>query len=122
LHEGYWTPWLREWMGHVVVIYRNLRGYDYAFIKHPDSNHHFGGSCSGWENSKEAIAAAERHLVGLGWKVGDPMDLFPEWFTDAAQKRDIQSERRWQTRMRELMDAGHSDTVARQIIDGLRAA
>jgi hypothetical protein len=46
---------------------------------------------------------------------GDPVDLFPEWFDNREDRRDIIGRREWQIRYKRFKAEGKSDGEAHQL-------
>jgi hypothetical protein len=67
------------------------------------------------------VRAARRHLVDIAWRFGDPVDLFPEWFKNSEDRRDIIGRREWQIRYRRLKAEGKSDGEAHQLASEISA-
>jgi hypothetical protein len=117
LHEGYWQPTLREWRGHAVLIHRDLEGWQYTFLQHNYGQLKMHGTTIDNGDYRETLRSAERHLADIGWTVADPLDLFPAWFSNAEDRREILSRRTWQLRVRHHLDAGHDLEAARRLAD-----
>jgi hypothetical protein len=121
LHEGTWEPIIREWRSHAVLVHRDLNGWQYTFIRHNGCALRRHGACIGSGDYRETLRSAERHLADIGWTVTDPLDLFPEWFNHEEDRQEIISSRRWQLKIRELLDKGYDMERARNIPFGLES-
>jgi hypothetical protein len=121
LHVGHWLPELIEWRGEAALVYRTLDGWEYTFIQHDGGALRTRGIAIGDGTFAGTVRAARRHLVDIAWRFGDPVDLFPEWFKNSEDRRDIIGRREWQIRYRRLKAEGKSDGEAHQLASEISA-
>jgi hypothetical protein len=117
LHSGSWTPVLVTWRGHTALLTRDTHGWTKRFLQHDgdplkigQGSEHFGSG----SNFTDALHSTQRHIVQLGWQFGDPIDIFPDWFTDEAGRKEAISYRQWQLRYKQNKADGLSDNEAHQ--------
>jgi hypothetical protein len=113
LHIGSWTPVLVTWRGHTALLTRDTHGWTKRFLQHDGDPLKIGQGSQGFGNDwAGALHSTQRHIVQLGWNVGDPIDIFPDWFTDPRDRKEAIEYRQWQLNYRELRDRGLSDVDA----------
>jgi hypothetical protein len=57
----------------------------------------------------------QRHVVQLGWTFEDPIDHFPDFCTNEADRREAIDYRKWQLAYRKFKDEGHDDNEAHRL-------
>lgn len=112
LHNGSWTPVIISWRGETVLLTRDLTGWVKRFLQHDNAEITVGTGSQSFDSRDEAIRASQRHIVQLGWRIEDPIDIFPEWFTDKHDRKEAIEYRQWQLNYRELKDRGLNDNQA----------
>lgn len=119
LKQGSWEPVIVSWRGESVLIYRTLEGYVSRFLQHDGAPLRVStGSTYYGEDLKETIRSVQNHIVQLGWTFDDPIDTFPEWYTDRNDRGAAISYRQWQINYRELIRRGFSDNEAHGLAAG----
>jgi len=86
-----------------------------TFIQHDGGPLRTRGISIGDGTFAGTVRAARRHLVDIAWRFGDPVDLFPEWFDNREDRRDIIGRREWQIRYKRFKAEGKSDVKAHQL-------
>jgi hypothetical protein len=117
LHQGTWEPVIVTWRGETVLIHRTLEGWLSRFLQHKDEPLKVSTGCQfhGTDDLKAVIRSVQSHVVQLGWTFEDPIDLFPDFFTNEADRREAISYRQWQIAYRKFKAEGHSDNDAHRL-------
>lgn len=116
LSEGFWGPTIYSWLGESVMVYRTILAYQYGFIQHDGGQPNMGGfTVLPNETHEGAVRSAKRHLVDIAWRIGMPLDLFPAWFDNDEDRKEIIWRREWQLRYQALHDAGYTDVEAHRL-------
>lgn len=114
LHEGSFEPVLVTWRGETALIYRTLTGYESKILQHDGAPLHMPLGCEMHSEGtrKAVIKSVQQHIVQLGWRFEDPIDLFPDWFTDANDRKEAIRYRQWQLDFRKFRAEGMSENEA----------
>jgi hypothetical protein len=117
LHAGSWDPVLVSWRGETILIYRTLEGYYSRFLQHGGDPLKVSAGCQlhGNDDLKSAIRSVQNHVVQLGWTFEDPIDLFPDFYTNESDRREAISYREWQIAYRKFKGEGHTDNDAHRL-------
>jgi hypothetical protein len=117
LHHGTWEPVVVTWRGETILIYRTLDGWISRFLQHKGEplKVSSGCQCHGNDDVKEVIRSVQRHVVQLGWTFEDPIDHFPDFCTNEADRREAIDYRKWQLAYRKFKDEGHDDNEAHRL-------
>jgi hypothetical protein len=115
LQNGSWTPVLVTWRGHTALLTRDLNGWTKRFLQHDEAPLAVSQGTESFFSLNDALTSTRNHIVQLGWQLSDPIDLFPEWYTDEAAKREAIQYRQWQLNYRELISRGLADHEAHQL-------
>lgn len=112
------SPRLIHWRGHAAVVFRDSFGWNYGFLKHPDTDfyEHIGGSC-GHDDERAAIDACKRHIADIGWFCTvEDLDSYPDFLTEPRDRAEIRQRRTWCLKMNHLTAQGIQDQTARLIV------